>query len=134
MAPCCSPIPGDEVFGFITINDGIKIHKVSCPNAKELMANYGYRVVSTSWNDQRDVSFLTGLKITGFDKLGLVNSITRIISNNENINMRNINIDTNDGIFEGNIKLYVQGTDQLNHLIAKLKEVDGVEQVMRIDN
>ncbi len=133
MSPCCNPIPGDDVFGFITISDGVKIHKLTCPNAKALMANQSYRIVSTKWNEQRDVSFLTSLRITGFDKLGLVNNITRIISNNENINMRNINIDNNDGVFEGNIKLYVQGTDQLNHLIAKLKEIEGVEQVIRVE-
>lgn len=133
MSPCCNPIPGDEIFGFLTINEGIKIHKVSCPNAKLLMANYSYRVIKTKWTEDRDVSFLTGLKITGFDKLGLVNNLTRIISNEENINMRSITMDTNDGIFTGNIKIYIQSTEHLENLIQKIKNIDGVESIERID-
>ena len=133
MSPCCNPIPGDEIFGFLTINEGIKIHKVSCPNAKLLMANYSYRVIKTKWTEDRDVSFLTGLKITGFDKLGLVNNLTRIISNEENINMRSITMDTNDGIFTGNIKIYIQSTEHLENLIQKIKSIDGIESIERVD-
>jgi len=133
MAPCCNPIPGDEVFGFITINEGIKIHKISCPNAKELMANYSYRIVKTKWTEQREVAFLAGLKITGYDDIGVVNEITNIISGQENINMRSISLESNDGIYEGNIKLYVQDTLQLEQMIAKLKEMKSISKVERYD-
>ena len=133
LAPCCNPIPGDEVFGFITINEGIKIHKTNCPNAISLMSNYAYRIVKAKWIDKNSLSFLSALKVTGFDDVGIVNNITRIISNEQHLNMRSISFDSNDGIFEGNILVFVNSTEHLNSLIQKLKKVEGVKSVFRVD-
>jgi GTP diphosphokinase / guanosine-3',5'-bis(diphosphate) 3'-diphosphatase len=133
LSPCCNPIPGDDVFGFITINDGIKIHRVNCPNAIELMSNYAYRIVKARWTNQEAISFLAGLKVNGIDEVGIVNKITQIISSELNVNMRSISFDTNDGIFEGNIMVFVQDTHHLTELISKLKKVEGVLSVTRVD-
>ncbi|MCC6369782.1 MAG: bifunctional (p)ppGpp synthetase/guanosine-3',5'-bis(diphosphate) 3'-pyrophosphohydrolase [Bacteroidia bacterium] len=133
LAPCCNPIPGDDVFGFITIGEGIKIHRVNCPNAIKLLSNYAYRVVKAKWVNDQLISFLAGLKITGTDEIGIVNNITKVISNENNVNMRSINFDTDDGLFEGTIMVYVHDTKHLNHLIANLKKVKGVNNVQRID-
>jgi GTP pyrophosphokinase len=133
LAKCCNPIPGDDVFGFITINEGIKIHRVNCPNAIELMSNYAYRIVKARWTSQKNIAFLAGIKIIGFDKVGIVNQITRIISDQLHVNMRSISFDSNDGIFEGKIMVYVDDTEHLKSLIKKLKAVDGVQNVIRID-
>jgi len=133
LAPCCNPIPGDDVFGFITVAEGIKIHRVNCPNAIKLLSNYAYRVVKAKWVNDQLISFLAGIKITGTDELGIVNNLTKVISNENNINMRSINFDTDDGLFEGTIMIYVHDTKHLNHLIANLKKVKGVNSVLRID-
>lgn len=133
LAPCCNPIPGDDVFGFITVGEGIKIHRVNCPNAVKLLSNYAYRVVKAKWTNDQMISFLAGIKITGTDELGIVNNITKVISNENNVNMRSINFDTDDGIFEGTIMIYVHDTKHLNHMIANLKKVKGVNRVERID-
>jgi GTP diphosphokinase / guanosine-3',5'-bis(diphosphate) 3'-diphosphatase len=133
LSPCCNPIPGDDVFGFITVGEGIKIHRVSCPNAIKLLSNYAYRVVKAKWVNDQLISFLAGIKITGTDELGLVNNITTVISNENNINMRSIKFDTDDGIFEGTIMVYVHDTKHLNHLIDTLKTVKGVKHIERID-
>jgi len=133
LAPCCNPIPGDDVFGFITISEGIKIHRVNCPNAIKLLSNYAYRVVKAKWTNDQLISFLAGLKITGTDEIGIVNNITKVISNENNVNMRSINFDTDDGLFEGTIMVFVHDTKHLNHLIDNLKKVKGVAKVERID-
>jgi GTP pyrophosphokinase len=133
LAPCCNPIPGDDVFGFITVAEGIKIHRVNCPNAIKLLSNYAYRVVKAKWVNDQLISFLAGLKITGTDELGIVNNLTKVISNENNVNMRSINFDTDDGLFEGTIMIYVHDTKHLNHLISNLKKVKGVNNVERID-
>lgn len=133
LSKCCNPISGDDVFGFVTINDGIKIHRVSCPNAVELMSNHGNRIIKAKWTSQRDLAFLAGLRITGTDRVGLVNDVTRIISNELSINMRSVTIDSTDGIFEGNIKLYVHDTAHLDTLMQKLESVNGVYEVVRFD-
>jgi GTP pyrophosphokinase len=134
LAKCCNPIPGDDVFGFVTVNEGIKIHRTSCPNAVELMSNYGYRIIKAKWTSQTELAFLAGLRITGTDRVGLVNDVTRIISNELKVNMRSITIDTNDGIFEGNIMLFVHDTTHLETLIRKLFKVDGIVNVTRFDS
>ena len=134
LAKCCNPIPGDEVFGFITIGEGIKIHKVNCPNAVELMSHYAYRIVKAKWTNQEKLAFLSGIKVTGIDDVGVVNKITRIISNELSVNMRSISFDTNDGIFEGTIMVYVQDTRHLTELIKKLESMKGVISVHRIDS
>ncbi len=133
LAPCCNPIPGDEVFGFITINEGIKIHKTNCPNAIQLMSNYAYRIVKAKWINKQSLSFLSCIKVTGFDDVGIVNSITRIISNEQHLNMRSLSFDSNDGIFEGTIQVFVNSTDHLTGLMQKLKKVEGVKSVYRTD-
>ncbi len=133
LAPCCNAIPGDDVFGFVTIGEGIKIHRVNCPNAIKLLSNYAYRVVKAKWVNDQLISFLAGIKITGTDELGIVNNITKVISNENNVNMRSINFDTDDGLFEGTIMIYVHDTKHLNHLIDNLKKVKGVNKVERID-
>ena len=133
LSPCCNPIPGDDVFGFITINEGIKIHRVNCPNALQLMSNYAYRIVKARWTGQEQISFLSGIKITGIDEVGLVNNITKIISSELNVNMRSLNFDTHDGIFEGRIMLFVHDSDHLTNLIKKLKKVNGVLSISRIN-
>jgi GTP diphosphokinase / guanosine-3',5'-bis(diphosphate) 3'-diphosphatase len=133
LSSCCNPIPGDDVFGFISVGEGIKIHRVNCPNAVKLLSNYAYRVVKAKWMNEHLISFLAGIKITGTDELGIVNNITKVISNENNINMRSISFDTDDGIFEGTIMVYVHDTKHLSHLIDKLKKVKGVSNVIRID-
>ncbi len=134
LSPCCTPIPGDDVFGFITINEGIKIHRVNCPNAIQLLSNYAYRVVKAKWTSQELISFLSGIKITGIDEVGLVNNITKIISNELNVNMRSISFDTNDGTFEGTVMVFVHDTNHLTELMKKLKKVNGVLTVTRVDS
>jgi GTP pyrophosphokinase len=134
LANCCNPIPGDEVFGFITVAEGIKIHKTSCPNAVQLLSNYAYRVIKARWIEKEKVDFLTGLKIIGIDNVGIVNNITRVISNELNVNMRSIKFESYDGIFEGTVMVFVQNTIHLNNLITNLKKVEGVKKVERIDN
>lgn len=133
ISPCCNPIPGDEVFGFITISDGIKIHKINCPNAVDLMSHYAYRIVKARWTSQHEIAFLAGIKVTGIDEVGLVNKITMLISGELNVNMRSISFDSDDGIFEGKIMVYVHDTKHLTKLMAKLKSVEGVINVIRID-
>ncbi len=133
LSPCCSPILGDDVFGFITVGEGIKIHRVNCPNAAKLLANYAYRVVKAKWNSDKLLTFLSSVKITGTDAMGIVNNITKVISTQHNVNMRSITFDTEDGIFEGTIMVYVHSTEHLTQLINNLKKVPGVINVQRID-
>lgn len=133
LSPCCNPIPGDDVFGFITTDEGIKIHRINCPNAIHLLSNYAYRVVKAKWVNEHLLSFLAGIKVKGIDKLGLVNDITKVISNEHQVNMRSIKFDTEDGLFEGDITVYVHDTKHLNRLIKNLKKVEGVTSVYRMD-
>ncbi|MCF2444398.1 RelA/SpoT family protein [Dyadobacter sp. CY345] len=133
LAPCCNPIAGDGVFGFVTINEGIKIHRTTCPNAAELMSKHGNRIIKAKWESNKDEAFLAGLYLSGTDRVGLINDVTRIISNELHINMRGLTIDTKDGVFNGDIRLYVQDTRHLDVLISKLEQVEGVYQVQRFD-
>lgn len=134
LANCCSPIPGDEVFGFITVGEGIKIHRTSCPNAQELMSKYAYRVIKAKWSSQEIVEFEVGLKFSGTDDVGLVQKITNIISTDMNVNMRAISFEARDGIFEGKVVVMVHDTDHLRSLMDNLKSVDGVLTVDRIES
>lgn len=134
LAKCCNPIPGDDVFGFVTVNEGIKIHRTNCPNAPELMANYGYRIVQAKWMPRKELAYLSGLKVIGTDRLGLINDITKVISAELKVNMRSLSIDTEGGIFEGNIMLYVHDKSHLDTLIKKLEKVSGVVKVTRFDS
>ena len=133
LAPCCNPLPGDAVFGFITINDGIKIHRNNCPNAKQLRSNYAYRILSAKWKSKKGNAFITGLEFTGIDIVGVVKELTTIISEEEEINMKSLNFDTNDGVFEGEIMLYVYDKSHLEKLIKKLRNINGIEKVVRIE-
>ena len=133
LAACCNPIPGDDVFGFVTVSEGIKIHRTNCPNAAQLMANYGYRIVKAKWNKQQELTFLTGLHIIGIDDVGLINNITKVISNDFKVNMRSITVDTDNGIFDGSIMIFVNDKEHLDNLIKNLLEVKGVTGVTRFD-
>lgn len=133
FARCCNPIPGDDVFGFITVNDGIKIHRTNCPNATELLSNYGYRVVKAKWTSRQAVAFLAGLKILGTDRIGIINDVSNVISAQHKVNMRSITINTDNGIFDGQIELYVDDTKHLDTLIRNLEKISGVETVSRYD-
>lgn len=134
LASCCNPIPGDEVFGFTTVDEGIKIHRTSCPNAQEMMSKFAYRVIKARWNSQNLVQFEVGLKFTGIDDVGLVQKITNIISTDMRVNMRAISFEAIDGIFSGRVVVLVHDTAHLNDLIKNLKAVDGVLTVDRIES
>lgn len=131
LAKCCSPIPGDDVFGFLTINEGIKIHRNTCPNAHQLLSNYGNRVIKARWASQIEKSYLVTIKLQGIDRVGLIQDISKVISNELHINMRGISVDTFDGIFEGKIKVYVFDTKHLDELLSRLEEIEGVNSVIR---
>ncbi|WP_298262512.1 RelA/SpoT family protein [uncultured Lutibacter sp.] len=132
MSQCCNPIPGDKVFGFITINDGIKVHKQDCPNAISLQANYAYRIMSAKWIDSSKQEFKAILKIYGADHVGMVNEITQVISRNMSVNIHSLNISGNDGIFEGKITVSVVNQSQLQKLSDSIKKIEGIETVERI--
>lgn len=133
LAKCCNPIPGDQVFGFITISEGIKIHRNNCPNAEHLMSKMAYRIINARWRNEELVERMAALKIFGFDKMGIVNRLTEIISNQHNVNMRSISFETEDGIFEGRIRVMVYDTEHLEQLVRKFEQVDGVQRVERWD-
>jgi GTP pyrophosphokinase len=134
LASCCSPIPGDEVFGFITVSDGIKIHRTNCSNAQELMSKYAYRVIKARWSNKELVQFEVGLKFAGIDDVGLVQKITNIISTDMNVNMKAISFEANNGIFQGKVVVLVHDTNHLGTLIDQLKAVEGVLTVDRIES
>lgn len=131
FAKCCNPIPGDDVFGFVTVSDGIKIHRTTCKNAAELLSNYGYRVIKAKWTSAQDKSFEVGVRIIGTDRLGLINDVSTVISDELKVNMRSITINTEGGIFEGEIQLYINDTRHLDTLMNKMRKVDGVMNVSR---
>ncbi|MGK2862146.1 MAG: RelA/SpoT family protein [Chitinophagaceae bacterium] len=133
LANCCKPIPGDDVFGFITTGKGLTIHRTNCPNATKLLSNYGHRVVKTKWAKNKEISFLTGLKIVGMDDVGVVNKITSMISGDLRINISALTIEANDGLFRGNIKLFVHDKEELEKLLQSLKSLPGIESVERYD-
>ncbi len=133
LANCCKPIPGDTVFGFVTTGEGLKIHRTNCPNAAQLMANYGHRVVKTKWAKNKEISFLTGIKIVGLDDVGVINKITNIISGELRININALTIESGEGLFEGIIKIYVHDKEELDILVNRLKELPGIETVDRFE-
>jgi len=134
LSNCCNPIPGDDVFGFVTVSDGIKIHRTNCPNATKLMSSFGYRILKAKWTSQKQLAFLTGLQITGIDEVGLINNLTKVISNDFKVNMRSITMETDEGIFNGKIMVYVNDKTHLEDLIQKIKEVKGISDVTRFDS
>jgi GTP pyrophosphokinase len=132
LARCCSPIYGDSVFGFVTINGGIKIHRTDCPNAPELRRRYGYRIVKAKWSGKGSSQYSITLRIIGNDDIGIVNNLTSIISKDEKLVLRSINIDSHDGLFSGNLEVMIDDTSRLEALVKKLRVVKGVKQVDRI--
>ena len=133
LAKCCNPIPGDTVFGFITMNDGIKIHRGNCPNAGDLLSKLAFRCIKATWKQDKLVERIAAIKIIGIDQIGLVNKLTDIISKQNNINMKSISFETTDGVFEGRIKVLVFDTEHLEQLTNKFGEVEGVQRVTRWD-
>ena len=133
LSPCCNPIPGDNVFGFITINDGIKVHKKNCPNSISLQSNYAYRIIKTKWIDSTKQDFKVILQINGVDKAGIANNLTRIISNNMGVFIHSINIAGNEGFFDGKLSLSVNNSAQLKKLINSIQRIEGVKKVARVN-
>jgi GTP pyrophosphokinase len=136
FAKCCSPIPGDDIFGFVTVGEGVKIHRTNCTNGISLMSNYGYRIIKARWADSNlnsSKSFLTSIKVQGIDSVGIVSAITNIISTQLQINMKSINVTANEGMFEGNITLQVSDTKHLEELMNKIKQASQLISVTRVD-
>jgi GTP diphosphokinase / guanosine-3',5'-bis(diphosphate) 3'-diphosphatase len=133
LAKCCNPIPGDDVFGFVSTGKGLIIHRTGCPNAAQLLANYGHRVVKTKWAKNKEISFLTGLKIVGLDDVGVVNKITNVISGDLRINIAGLTIESSEGLFEGTIKIFVHDKEELEELVTRLKSLNGIQTVDRFD-
>jgi GTP pyrophosphokinase len=133
LANCCKPIPGDDVFGFVTTGKGLTIHRTTCPNAAKLLANYGHRIVKTKWAKNKEISFLTGLRIIGMDDVGVVNKITNIISGDLRINISAITIESKEGLFEGSIKLFVHDKEELDELVVRIKSLNGIHSVERFE-
>jgi len=133
LANCCKPIPGDDVFGFVTTGKGLTIHRTNCPNAAKLMANFGHRVVKTKWAKNKEISFLTGLKILGLDDVGVIHKITNLISGELRININAMTIEAREGMFHGNVKVYVHDKEELDNLVNKLRSLPGIEKVDRYD-
>ncbi|WP_299892300.1 RelA/SpoT family protein [uncultured Lacinutrix sp.] len=132
LATCCNPIPGDAVFGFLTINDGIKVHKKNCPNALSLQSNYAYRIMQAKWIDSSQQEYYANIKLSGIDNLGLVNDITKVISENMHVNMSSISFQSNGGIFSGKINVSVKNKTLLKKLMDNLKKINGIDKVTRV--
>ena len=132
LSNCCNPIPGDSVFGFLTVTEGIKVHKKNCPNAVSMQSNYAYRIMPAKWVDSSQQEFLAQIIISGIDHLGLVNDITKIISSNMHVNMKSLSFDSDDGVFSGKINVIVKNNTLLNKLLGKLKKINGIDKVSRV--
>ena len=131
LSKCCTPIAGDKVFGFLTINDGVKVHRRDCPNALSLQSNFAYRVLPAWWIDSSEQRFSAKLNLSGIDQIGLVNQVTRVISNNMNVDIFKINFDTEEGLFKGNINVHVKNRTTLDKLVNNLLKINGIEKVTR---
>ncbi len=134
LSTCCNPIPGDDVFGFVTINEGIKVHRKDCPNAISLQSNFAYRIIQAKWIDSSQEEFKATLKITGMDTLGLTNELTKVISNQMNVNIQSISLSGEAGLFNGQVTVVVQNNVILKKLMDNIKKIDGVDKVMRVNN
>src|SRR5690606_5731995 len=131
LATCCHPIPGDDVFGFVTINEGIKVHKKNCPNAIALQSNYAYRILPAKWIDSSTQEINATLLIKGIDELGLTNELTKVISNQMGVNIRSISLSSNAGIFKGEITVEVPNINVCDLLIESRNKIEGVERLSR---
>ncbi|NMH86223.1 RelA/SpoT family protein [Flavivirga algicola] len=132
ISNCCNPIPGDDVFGFLTVNEGIKIHKKNCPNALSMQSNYAYRIMQAKWIDSSQQEFLAQIKVTGIDHIGLVSDITSIISDNMHVNMKSLSFESDDGLFSGKINVVVKNNTIIKKLLEKLKKINGIDKVTRV--
>jgi GTP pyrophosphokinase len=132
LSSCCNPIPGDPVFGFLTINEGIKVHKKNCPNALSLQSNYAYRILQAKWIDSSQQEFSAQITLSGIDNLGIVNNITQLISSNMHVNMKSISFESDSGMFTGKINVIVKNNTLLKKLMDKLKKINGIEKVKRV--
>ena len=132
LANCCNPIPGDKVFGFLTINEGIKIHKKNCPNAVSLQSNYAYRILQAKWIDSSQQVYTSQITLSGIDDMGLVNHITKLISENMHVNMKSLSFSSDDGVFTGKITVEVKNQTMLKKVIDKLKKINGIDKVTRV--
>lgn len=132
IAKCCSPIPGDNVFGFLTINEGIKIHRTNCPNAVQLMSHYAYRVLKAKWKSQTLKEFSVGVEFTGIDGMGILNSLTNLVTGSLNINIKSLNIGSEAGFFNGNLNALVHDTKHLDDLMKEMKKIEGIKTVERV--
>ncbi|MCL4156368.1 UNVERIFIED_CONTAM: hypothetical protein GTU68_052448 [Idotea baltica] len=132
LSNCCNPIPGDKVFGFLTVNEGLKVHKKNCPNAVSLQSNYAYRIMPAKWIDSSQQEFLAKIEITGIDHIGLVNDITNIVSENMLVNMKSISFESNHGLFSGKINVVVKNNTIIKKLLEKLKKINGIDKVRRV--
>lgn len=132
MSNCCNPIPGDDVFGFTTVNEGIKVHKQNCPNAVQMQSNYSYRILKAKWIDSTQREFQSELKITGIDTIGLVNEVTKVVSNNLHIDMKSLHFDSDDGVFTGKIVVVVKNKNILDNLVQNIKKINGIDKVTRL--
>jgi GTP pyrophosphokinase len=134
LSTCCNPIPGDDVFGFVTIAEGIKVHRKNCPNAISMQSNFAYRIIQAKWIDSSQEEFKATLKITGMDTLGLTNELTKVISNQMNVNIQSISLSGEAGLFNGQVTVVVQNNVILKKLIENIKKIDGVDKVIRVNN
>lgn len=132
LAPCCSPLPGDKVVGFPDGSDKIIVHQTSCPSAIENMSKFGNRIIKTKWRKGQDIAFLSGIRITGFDRKGMIKEIIDVVTSQLDLNIRSLNIETKHNVFTGTLMLYIQNVQALIDLIDKLKEIDQIEKVERI--
>jgi GTP pyrophosphokinase len=134
LAPCCNPIFGDDIFGFVTINEGIKIHRVNCPNAPQMIERYPYRLIKAKWQDTRKKSsFQATIRISGTDEMNIVAQISHVVLKDIGVQMRSINIDSSNGAFDGTLRVFVNGLDHLDFLMNKLRSINGVVSVTRAD-
>jgi GTP pyrophosphokinase len=133
LSRCCKPIPGDDIFGFVTVGEGIKVHRTNCKNSPELLSKYAYRIIKANWYSESGIELITSLSIDGTDRVGVIDDVTKIISSQLRVNMKSINVDLNEGIFDGKIELFVSDTLQLSKLIKRLQSVPNVNNVVRLD-
>jgi GTP diphosphokinase / guanosine-3',5'-bis(diphosphate) 3'-diphosphatase len=134
LSQCCNPIPGDDVFGFLTVNEGIKVHRTNCPNSRQLLSHYGNRVIKAQWSSQMEKAYLAIISLKGVDRVGMIQDISKVISEELHINMRGLNVNTEHGVFEGEIKVFVFSTKHMEKLMDKLLQIKDVEQVSRAVN
>ena len=134
LSQCCNPIPGDDVFGFLTVNEGITVHRTNCPNSRQLLSHYGNRVIKAQWSSQIEKAYLATISLKGVDRVGMIQDISKVISEELHINMRGLNVNTEHGVFDGEIKVFVFGTKHMEKLMTKLRQIKDVEQVDRAVN